>query len=61
VPRRQTSRRAPASPNDKLSSAVTPDGSRFVVVRTPPDRPEYVVVVGNWLQNVRAGFAAAKR
>jgi hypothetical protein len=35
---------------------VTPDGSRFLAVREPTEQPEYVVVVANWLQNVKAGF-----
>ena len=39
---------------------VTADGSKFVLVRVPSDRPEYVVVVANWLQNVKAGFAGRR-
>jgi serine/threonine-protein kinase len=40
---------------------VTADGSKLVLVRTPTQAPEYVVVVANWLQNVRAGFGSARR
>jgi len=37
---------------------VTPDGSRFLAVRSPAQVPQYVVVVANWLQNVRAALGA---
>ena len=36
---------------------VTADGSRIIALNVAADQPEYVVVVANWLQNVRASLA----
>ena len=47
--------------SERRTFDVTADGSKFVLVRVPTDLPEYVVVVANWLQNVKAGFGSARR
>lgn len=40
---------------------VTRDGARFLMVRAPADAPQYLVVVANWVQNLRVRLANDKR
>ena len=40
---------------------VTRDGARFLMVRTPAEAPQYVVVVANWVQNLRVRLAREAR
>jgi hypothetical protein len=48
-------------PGERRGFDVTADGSKFLMIRFPPERQEYVTVVANWLQNVKAGFGSARR
>ena len=43
-------------PGERRGFDVTADGSKFLMIRFPPERQEYVIVVANWLQNVKAGM-----